>query len=171
MKRFFITDERGVTGIEFAFVALPIAIMLIGMAEMSLMFAAGSALHGATEVAARQIRTGAVQTSGDPQQTFDNLLCEHVDTYISCEELMYEVIDMPDGSFSTASNYQPDFDEEGELQAVGFSPGVENDVVLIRVAYRYPIKTPLFQPLLSDLPGNRKLLMTTVVLQNEPYNF
>ena len=45
------------------------------------------------------------------------------------------------------------------------------DVVMIRTAYQYPIMTPLFQVMLTNNNGSTRTMLSTVVLQTEPYEF
>jgi Flp pilus assembly pilin Flp len=169
--RHYKTDENGATAVEFGLIGVPFLILLIGLLEMCIMFAVGASLHGGTAVSGRLIRTGQIQAAADPQIAFEEALCEHVNILMPCGELTYEVINIGDEGFRGASVLEPDIDDDGEMNPRGFDPGKQNEVILIRAAYRYPIKTPMFAPLLSDSAGNTKLFMSTVVLQNEPYAF
>ncbi|HAJ89575.1 MAG TPA: pilus assembly protein [Rhodospirillaceae bacterium] len=161
--------EDAATAVEFALVAFPFFYLLVGIIELSIMFAAMSTLDAATNDAARLIRTGQVQqTNGDPRQMFEDVLCGKVKGFIPCNAIQYEVITM-DG-FSDFASYPASFDEDGNLQSAGFDPGSVDDVVLIRAAYRYPLLTPLLGAAFADSPHNSKLMITTVVLETEPYD-
>lgn len=169
-------DEDGATAIEFAFFTIPFLFLIIGLIELGLMFTAGTLLQGATDNAARTIRTGKAQTSGDPQGMFESELCDTVSIFLDCGELVYEVIKIDDGDgFSGASTnvtlVQPAIDEDGNLEAEGFNPGKENSLILVRVAYRYPLMTPFIAPFLADNTDGKRLLMSTAIIQNEPYKF
>ncbi len=164
----FIRRTDGATAVEFALVGIPFILLLIGIVEMALMFAAMSVLHGATNEGARMIRTGQVQqTTGDPEELFAAAVCAHADTLLNCDRLEYEVVQIP--SFASFDAYAAEFDENGDLQSRPFDPGGVNDTVLVRTFYRYPLLTPLIGQFLSDGPQNTKLMMSTVVLQTEPY--
>jgi Flp pilus assembly protein TadG len=79
----WLRGEDAATAVEFALVAFPFTYLLIGIVELSIMFAAMSTLDAATNDAARLIRTGQVQqTTGDPQQLFEDLLCSKVSVFI-----------------------------------------------------------------------------------------
>lgn len=161
--------EDAATAVEFALVAFPFIYLLVGIVELSLMFAAMSTLDAATNDAARLIRTGQVQqTNGDPQEMFEDLLCSKINVFLSCSGVQYEVITM--NGFSDFASYPASFDEDGNLQSSGFDPGSVDDVVLIRAAYRYPLLTPLLGAAFADGPNNTKLMVTTVVLETEPYD-
>jgi Flp pilus assembly protein TadG len=167
--RHWVRDESAVTAVEFSLVAVPFVFLLIGIIEMSLMFAASSTLHSATNDAARLIRTGQVQqASGDSQQMFEDMLCQKIDSLMDCTRLQYEVITM--SGFADFGSFPVSYDSDGNLVSQGFDPGGVNDVILIRVVYRYPLMTPLLGEFLSDGPNSTKLLLATVVLETEPYN-
>lgn len=164
-------DEDGAVAIEFALLSLPFMLLALGIIELAFMFATGSILEGATGAAARMIRTGQIQQGGeDPETAFRNALCANAPVLIRCSGLQLEVIAMADGSFLTAGGLDPEYDEDGNLDSGGFDAGADNDVVLVRVAYRYQMMTPLLGNLMLG-EGASRLLMSTLVLQTEPYEF
>lgn len=172
----FLKKDDGVTAVEFSFFAIPFAFLMVGMVEVGMMSTAGTLLQGATDDAARLIRTGQAQNSGDPQGAFEDKLCEKVDLLIDCDDLVYEVIkiDEAQGFGGIAGNMmlvEPTFDPNGDLIPGGFDAGNENSLVIARVTYRYPLFTPFAGPLLADRNDNTKLLMSTAIIQNEPYDF
>lgn len=172
MVRKWIKSEKGAAAVEFALVGLPFITMLIGIVEASLFFATGVVLEGAAGDAARMIRTGQVQNSNNPVQTFEDGLCARVGLLINCLNLQYEVLVVPQNSFNNASTMNPTFDEDGDLVSGGFHPGGASDDVLIRVVYRYEFLTPFLGSIMSKDPSsNMATLMSTVVVKNEPYKF
>ena len=168
--RQLIRQDDGATAVEFALVSVPFIFLLVGIIEMSLMFAASSTLHAGTNEAARMIRTGqAQQTSvGTPEDVFRGELCRKVNTLLNCDLLQYQVV--PLDRFADYSSYAATFDEDGNLEDATFDAGGSSSVVLIRVAYRYPLLVPLVGNLMSDGPGMTNLFISTVVIQSEPYD-
>lgn len=167
----WIKQISGVTAIEFSLVAMPLILMLIGTIEVCLVFAKQGVLEAATSGAARMIRTGQVQLDADPQTAFEQTLCDTAALMIDCAEIQYQVEAL--GSFDDADKFpEPEFDDEGNMVDQDFMLPGSNEVVLIRVYYRYPIVTPLLQPLLAS-PGQAgtRTMISTVVLQTEPYEF
>lgn len=162
-------NDDGATAVEFALVGIPFVFMVIGVVEMGLMFTSQSLLEASTNNAARQIRIGAVQEGGG-EDLFRQELCDFADVLITCEELQYQVIPMDD--FGEAENF-PDatFDDEGDLEDQQFDAGGVSDVIMIRTAYQYPIKTPLFRLMLTNNGGSTRSMLSTVVLRTEPYQF
>ncbi len=162
-------NEEGSTAVEFAIVGIPFIFMIIGIIEMALMFTTHSLLEASLSQAGRQIRTGAVQL-GAGQELFQNILCESAAILIPCDDLQYQVVSLED--FSDASDFpEATFDDDGNLEDQQFDAGGVSDVVMMRVAYRYPIKTPLMQPLLTNNGDFNRILLSTMVLQSEPYEF
>jgi len=171
-----IRNDDGVTAIEFAFFAVPFVFLLIGMIEIGMMSTAGTILQGGTDDAARIIRTGQAQQSADPQGLFEDRLCDKVNLLLDCDDLVYEVIKIDDGQgFGGVSDnmslIEPSFDSDGNLASDGFDPGSENSLVIVRVTYRYPLLSPFVGPFFSDKNDNTRLLMSTAIIQNEPYDF
>lgn len=172
----FKKNNDGVTAIEFAIFAIPMAFIIVGMVEVGMMSTAGTLLQGATDDAARLIRTGQAQTSADPQGMFEEMLCNKVDLLIDCDDLVYEVIKIDEGAGfgGLAANMmlvEPVFDPDGNLVPRGFDPGGENSLIIVRVTYNYPLLTPFVGPVVSDNTNNTRLLMATAIIQNEPYQF
>jgi Flp pilus assembly protein TadG len=172
MFRKWLSAKDGATAVEFSLLALPLIVMIIGTIEIALMFTTQSLLDASTSTAARLIRTGQIQQSdaANQEQLFRDTLCGFAKILIPCGEIQFQVDDLD--NFGDADGAPPpQFDDEGNLQNQGFSTGGENDVVLIRVAYRYSIITPLMQFVLTNRGDGSRIMMSTVVLQTEPYEF
>lgn len=166
----WIRETRAVAAVEFSLVGVPFVLMTIGIVEMALMFTAQSVLQEATFTASRLIRTGQLQQGqmGDPEQAFRDSVCDFSRLLIPCDSIQFSVQKLDD--FSDADDAEPEFDEDGNLQNTPFDPGAENDVVLIRVVYNYPIRTPVMQQVMSTVGGTKRGLMSTIILQTEPYS-
>lgn len=161
-------QDQGVVAVEFAMIALPFFTLLLGTVEMSLFYASSVVLEGASEAAARVVRTG--QAQGDPETAFKNKLCGMVDALIPCDALVYEAIVMPGNTFAEAEGLAPNYDADGELVPGGFNAGSASDVVLIRTSYKYTFFVPMIGYMVSG-GSNYANLTSTVVIKNEPYTF
>ena len=168
----WFAKEHGTTAIEFAMLSVPFTMLLIGIVETTLFFATGVVMEGATADTARMIRTGQVQNSANPVQTFEDSLCDRVSLLIDCRTLQYEVLAVPNNSFINANGLTPTFDAGGDLVPAGFDPAESSDAVLVRVVYRYNFLTPFMSAILARDPASGlSTLMSTVVIRNEPYSF
>jgi len=166
--RFFsapLRDAGGSVLMEFALVAPPFMLLLVGTLEFATMYFAGSVIEGATKEAARQIRTGQIQGSADPLAAFQAELCGSLAGVIDCTEVLFTVQTF--SSFSAVS-MPLEVDEDGEIVSPGFSPGGSAAVTVVRAIYRWDFLTPMMEHVLpSGLAGH--LLVSTVAFQNEPY--
>ncbi|PCJ00105.1 MAG: pilus assembly protein TadE [Alphaproteobacteria bacterium] len=170
MKRFvdkFRKKDDGATAIEFSMLLLPYLMLCLGIIELSLMFTSASLLEGATGSAARLIRTGQLQQSGqDPETVFRDAFCQFAVVLIECNDVVIEVTTLDSYSDFTP----PVYDADGNMVSSGFDAGGSDAKVLIRVSYRYSMITPLVGPILNGADGTT-LFMSTIVLQSEPYEF
>lgn len=162
-------EERATTAVEFSMIGIPFILMIVGIVEMSLMFAVQSVIQQATFDAARLIRTGQLQQGelGDPEQAFREAVCNFAELIVPCNQIQYSVETLTD--FADAEDNPAEFDDEGNLEDTEFDPGGENDVVLVRVAYNLPIRTPMMKPLLANVDGTKRSIFSTMIFQTEPY--
>lgn len=161
-----LRDDRGSVVTEFAMVAPPFILLMMGIIELSVMFFTSSVIEGATKEAARTIRTGQVQSEADPVAAFQSQLCDALFNVIDCTQVIYNVQTF--GSFN-AVNMPIEVNEDGEIINNGFSPGGSGAVTVVRAIYRWEYTTPLIGDLITaGLAGN--LIVSTVAFQNEPYN-
>ncbi|GAB4357162.1 MAG: pilus assembly protein [Kiloniellaceae bacterium] len=159
-------DQRGNVLIEFALVTPLFVLMVAGTLEVAVLFFTSSVIEGATVEAARQIRTGNVQESGDPLTTFQTQLCDSLFNVIDCGEVVFNVQTF--SSFSAVS-MPIEVDEDGQVVNTGFVPGGSGAVTVVRSMYRWQFMTPLIGAALSASPAGH-LIVSTVAFQNEPYN-
>ena len=164
----FSRDKNGAVAIEFSLMMIPYLMLTLGIIELSLMYASASMMEGATSSAARLIRTGQVQSASDPVTTFRDQICEQGLIFISCNDVSIDVLQMD--SFSDFDALAAQFDEDGNMVSQGFDAGGSGDRVLVRTAARYSMMTPFIGNLLAG-SNNSILMMSTIVLQTEPYEF
>lgn len=164
--------DDGSAAVEFALLTLPLYTLILGIVETSLYFTSGMVLEGASADAGRMIRTGQVQMAANPQDLFEEALCDNAVAMLDCTKLQYEVIHVAPNTFTNAETYESQFDAEGNLIPGPFETGNSNDVVLIRTAYRYEFLTPFLGSMMTGDPNqNWKMHISTVVLKAEPYDF
>lgn len=158
--------RSGVTAVETALIMPLFLLLCFGIIEVSMLHLAASNIEGQVAVAARQIRTGNIQKSGDPLGEFNRLLCGEV-TFIDCADLIVDVRNFPSFGVVVFDEY---FDDEGNPTDNEFNPGGAGETVLVRVAYRWKILTPFLAPYLGDGSGDAKLLHAAAVFRSEPYD-
>jgi len=167
LKR-FSTNTDGAAAVEFALISPVLVFIFLAILEVSVMFFAAANIDGAAIDAARRIRTGQNQTSADPASDFSSALCGSISSAINCANLFHDVRTVP--SFASV-NLDTEIDPTtGEPVTYGYSSGSASDIVVVRVMYYWNFITPFIGTFLSDAGSNRRMLASTVVFQNEPYN-
>jgi len=164
----FCADSDGAAAVEFALISPVLIFIFMAILEVSVMFFAAANIDGAAIDAARRIRTGQNQSSADPASDFSSALCGSISSAINCGSLFHDVRTV--SSFASV-NLDTEIDPvTGEPVTYGFSSGAASDIVVVRVMYYWDFVTPFIGAFLSDAGSNRRMLASTVVFQNEPYN-
>lgn len=164
-------DRRGATAIEFAFISVPMLILLLGLIELGMILLVSVTLETATEFTARDIRTGVFQMSGaNTKEDFKGKVCRNM-SWLSglCQTNLYVEAETF-SSFSGAGGSAPSATEPVDPDAVCWSVGNPEDIVLVRTYFKWPIITPLLKPMLTSTSDGSRLLSTAKVFRNEPFN-
>jgi Flp pilus assembly protein TadG len=165
--RRYARNERGVTAIEFALVAAPFLYLLVGILEVSAMFVANVMLdHGSTE-ASRRVRTLELQSAGGSASDFKKLVCDSTFGILDCAGKMYVDVETYN-NFGDVTQNPPIKNGSLDQAQLNFVPGGSGSIVVAKVYYEWPIMTPFFGALWSNLGGNKRLLQSTVAFRNEP---
>ena len=170
--RRFLHDDTGAAALEFALIAPPFFIILIGIIEVGLMFFSATLLEGGVGDASRLVRTGRIQDEADPIAAFRSRLCQNL-ILVSCDRLVVEVREF--SSFAEAGADTPNYrsstgggGQAGDLAPRQMQFGTGSSVMVSRVQYRYPFLSPVGM-LISGSAENSVLLLSTAVFKNEPY--
>jgi Flp pilus assembly protein TadG len=167
--RRFLRRQEGAAAVEFGLVAAPFLALIFAIIETAMVFFAGQVLETAGADSARLIMTGQAQTSGFDQAKFKNEVCARIHGLFDCKAgLAVDVKKFP--SFASVDLAKP-IDANGNLNTgdFGYQPGGPGDIVVVRLMYQWPVYVSLLGLNLSDMSGNKRLLMTTVAFRNEPY--
>jgi Flp pilus assembly protein TadG len=161
-------DRRGATALEFAFVALPFFSLMLAIFETTAVFFASGTLENAVNDAARQIRTGEVQSGNVTPDQFKNLICGKIAPLLACDaNLNVDVRSFPNFQ---AINFPPPINPDKTFGInPTFSPGQAGDIVLVRVFYTWQVVTPLIGATFANMAGNKRLISTATAFRNEPF--
>lgn len=169
--RRFARAKRGSAAVEFAIVAMPFFLLTIGLAEISMIGFAQTSLDLAVSEASRQIRTGQAQLGGLGQGDIHDRICSEINTFVilDCDGNLFLDVDRFN-SFIEANNAGSPL-ANGEFQDTGFgyTPGAPSDIVVVRAYYRWHILTPMFEPVFQNVSGGQRILVSTMMFRNEPY--
>jgi Flp pilus assembly protein TadG len=162
-------DEKGGAAVEFALVAAPFLALTFAIVETALIFFASQTLETVVADSARLIMTGQAQTQGFSQAQFADQVCNRIKGMFTCGNLIIDVQQY--SNFASANTGLP-VDAQGNLQInPAYSPGGPNCIVVVRVMYPWPVYVSLLglSKSLSNMAGNKYLIMATAAFRNEPY--
>ena len=166
--RRFSRHQSGVAAIEFALVVIPFIAMLFAIIETAIVFFATQVLETAVADSARLILTGQAQNGGFNQTSFKNAVCARISGLFNCSTGIYvDVRTFTD--FSAVSMTSP-IDSNGNLvNNFVYQPGTAGQIVVVRLFYQWPIYMQVWNPKLSNMSGNKRLLVATAAFRNEPF--
>ena len=173
----FIKNEKGATAVEFALIAMPFLALIAGLIQTFLLFFAQSVLENAVRASTRQIKTGQVQTADASmgltlgQAAFHQTVCNNANVLFTCTGLMVDVRVANNWSSTNTAMPTLTYDSNGNVNNTWqFNPGNAGDIVVVRVAYLWPV---FFGPIafnMANQANGSRLIMASAAFQNEPAN-
>ena len=163
-------ERRGASAVEFALVAPPLFLLLVGLFEVCLIFFVSGVLEQGARDAARTLRTGEFQAGSEINaDTFRTNICTSMADLFDCEANLAIDVRRVSG-FPTIQDSAP-LDSDGKLDRTnfGFDPGGADDIVIVNVYYEWPLITPMISAPMANLPGGRRLLVSSQAFRNEPF--
>jgi Flp pilus assembly protein TadG len=177
--RRFRGSRRGSAAVEFALVAPIFFALLFAVIETALMFFAGQVLETITQNSARVVLTGQAQSgsvtacavsgvsTACTQTTFKAYVCAQIPALFDCSKLYVDVTSFSSFSAVTLSSH---IDGSGNFDTTtSYSPGSAGDIVVVRLFYQWPLFVTGLGYNISNLTGNKRLLVATAAFKNEPY--
>ena len=177
--RRFRRSRRASAAVEFALVAPIFFALLFAIIEVAIMFFASQVLETITQDSARALMTGQAQTGAVAAcgvggvatpctaQTFQQYACSQIPALFTCGNLYVDVESYPSFSNVTINNQivAGNFNSSN----MQYSPGGPGDTVVVRMFYQWPLFVTGLGFNISNLSGNKRLLVATSAFQNEPY--
>ncbi|MBS0384162.1 MAG: pilus assembly protein [Proteobacteria bacterium] len=171
LKRFG-RAKRGVAAVEFGLVALPFFLLMFGLGEVSMVGFAQASLDYSVNETARRIRTGEAQVAGATYGDIQTSICTQLSQFIvlTCNGNLYiDVHHYPTFAAAASGQSNPIQNNQFDSSGFGYSPGNASDIVVVRAYYRWHVLTPLFQPIFQNISGGQRILVSTMMFRNEPY--
>jgi Flp pilus assembly protein TadG len=169
--RRFARRQDGAVAVEFGLILLPFLALMFGIMETALVFFADQTLETAVADSARLIMTGQAQTQSLTAATFKNAVCARIYGLFDCQNGIY--VNVQTYSSFGSITYTPPLDTNNNLVSSNFvyQPGGPGDIVVVQLFYQWPIYVSLMSlGNLSNMSGNKRLLIATAAFRNEPYN-
>ncbi len=164
----FVRHQNGSAAVEFGFVAIPFLALTFAIIETALVFFASQTLEAAAASASRLIMTGQAQTAGYTQSQFKTQVCSFISGLFDCSGGVY--VDVKTYStFASVNTSSPVTNGQLDTSNMTYVPGGPGDIVVVSLYYQWPIWVSLLSNNLSNLSGNKRLLVATAAFRNEPY--
>ncbi len=168
LARRFARRQDGAAAVEFALVAAPFLALTFAILETAFVFFAQQTLEATASDAARLVMTGQAQTAGYAQGDFKTAVCARVYGLFDCAGGM--TVDVKTyTTFGTVNNTPPVTNGVFDTTKAGYVPGGPGCIVVVTLYYQWPIYVSMYNTGLSNLSGNKRLLVATSVFRNEPY--
>ncbi len=163
--------DKGAAAIEFALLAVPFFMLLMGTFETGAMLLVNYSMDDGIADAARMIRTGQVDKKGITAAQFKQLACNKMYVVSDCASKLY--VDVRKFKDFASVNIPPALDSDGNLSGSVTKPayqiGKPMDVVVVRAYYEWSFVTPFIGKFLSNMSNDKRLLATGAAFRNEPY--
>jgi len=167
----FARDQRGVTAIEFGFLAIPFFAIMGAILETALIFLSSQVLDSAVQDTSRNIRTGRYQSENYTATQFRAAICNGLYGLFNCDNLKVRVrvLDsITDGS--VVSPVSTSGTTAGDWTIVEqYAPGIGGSVVLAEAYYKWPVILNFGGFSLQNLPDGTRLLGASRLFRNEPF--
>jgi len=174
LVRFTLTcfgrDRNGTTAIEFAILSIPFCLLLCGVLESCISFAAQQVLTNIADDVARQVRTGELK--GLTKATLRQTVCGQLEIIVAkdCPGLDIDLRSFD--TFEKAADEAKLIYKNGDVDTGKFdvTPGGPLTINMLRVIYRWPVMTDLLALQMSPLDNKKILHFTTSTWRNEPFD-
>jgi Flp pilus assembly protein TadG len=165
--RQFRRNRTGSAAVEFALVAPVFFALLFAIIETGIIFLAGQVLETITQDSARMILTGQAQTAAYTQAQFQTYVCSQIPALFTCNNISIDVESY--SSFSGVTIASQIDSNKNFINNMQYNPGGPGDIVVVRLFYPWPQIVTGLGYNITNLSGNKRLLVATAAFRNEPY--
>lgn len=168
LLRRFGRNRRGSAAVEFAVIAPVFFGLLFAIIETAIIFFAGQVLETITQSSARYVMTGQAQNSNFQASDFKTYLCNQIPAAMfTCANISVDV--QSSTAFSNFNLTLP-IDAGGNfINNMQYSPGIQGSVVRVVVYYPWPQFVTGLGYNITNMAGNKRLLIAAAAFRNEPY--
>ncbi len=172
-------DRRGVAAIEFAILAIPLLLLIMGGIELGFMMFCKAQLGGVLQQAARMATTGNAQTNGLGGEKIDAMVKAQLkvtgDATVDVEKSYYDSFnqvrkpEVKDNANSSPPYCWIDVNGNSRWDTDPFRTGLggANDIINYKVVLKYPVLFPLLTKTATGFSDIK--LEGQAALQNEPF--
>jgi Flp pilus assembly protein TadG len=161
-RRSFLSDNRGATAVEFAFVAPVLCFALLSTLELGVLGLVTSGLDNAVIGVARTIRTGQASAPTDAT-SFEGQVCARMSgVMVDCRDRLRISVQRFNrfADANAVANAAPDG---------SFNKGVAGDIVVVKANYHWPLMTPLVAQAYQRAGVMEIVIGARLAFKNEPF--
>ncbi len=164
-----LRDRTGSAAVEFAMVAGPLIFLICACIELALIILLSVTLDNATDIAARNIRTGLTTQGNSTVSTFKTTICHNMG-WLSGSCMTNLRVDVQTYT-SFALVPTTDLIKNGQFDTANFAYviGGGAKIQMVRAYYEWPLITPFLDAGLSTLSNKDAVVSAKVVFRNEPF--
>ena len=151
--------------------AIPFLTLIFAILESCLSFGTQQLMANAADRISRDVRTGRLKAASLSGNKLHELMCDGISLMApdGCPDMTVDLNTYT--SFANVPKSIP-FNAAGDINTNGFTvnPGGPSTINHMRVYYRWPIWTDFLRQSMSNMPGNKTLLLTSATWRNEPFD-
>jgi Flp pilus assembly pilin Flp len=168
MRRRFARDTSGATAIEFAILALPFLLIVLGLLEVGVQYFTSTSFESAVQRTARLMRTGQAQASKMSLADLRQTVCDDIFNLFDCKNNTAFQVSVLSSMTKVPTDLPVDKDGKFTL-AETFDTGVGSDYVLVRGYFQFKPLLDVFGVVSHRLANGNYLYAATVLFRNEPF--
>jgi Flp pilus assembly pilin Flp len=161
-------DSSGATAIEFALLAGPFLLIVLGLIEIGVQYFASTSFESAVQRSARLIRTGQAQAQAMDLASLRKSVCDDIYNLFDCMHNTAFQVSILSSMNAVPADSAVDKDGKFVLEE-GFHSGSGSDYVLVRGYYQFRPLLDVFGVMRTRLANGNYLYGATVLFRNEPF--
>jgi Flp pilus assembly protein TadG len=168
-----LRDRSGATAVEFAIVAPLFFTVSFATFEIGWFYFVNSQVDAASLEASRIVRTGQAQESGFDKDEFFDAVCPKLAVMGDCDTRMTVEVDTFASFAALAADTSPTICADAapeELAAIAYNPGLDNQIVRLRMCFIYDTINPTIGINIADTDGTKRKLYGGSIFRNEPFS-
>jgi Flp pilus assembly protein TadG len=168
-----LKNRAGSAAVEFALVLPPFLALMFSTFEVGWFYFANSQVDAATVEASRFIRTGQAQKQGFDKQAFFDAVCPSLEIFGDCEDRLTVEVQTFASFADLAADTAPVTcrnDDPQDVLAIPYQPGLDNQIVRLRLCLIYDTINPTIGINVSDAAGGKRRLFGSYLFRNEPFS-
>ncbi|SFV26371.1 TadE/TadG family type IV pilus assembly protein [Hyphomicrobium facile] len=167
-------DDNGTTAIEFAIVATPFMMFILGLVGCAFYFFIISSIEKGMDQASRLIRTGQAVTQKMTVDQFRKKICTGAGAWIDCNKL--QIFAQAADNWNTGIQPYKCLDNTKNLSLlmkptdlIAIYTGTASQIVIVTTCYKWDFTAKLPLVKFGNAPDGTTMMQTATAFRSEPY--